>query len=81
MCGAVQKDFGVLPFDGLRYKRIKFGVPMSERDSLAEFRTRVIDICDKVREVPEEIGAGGFLHGLVNRVTGGGGNGGFSQAF
>lgn len=75
-----QKDFGVLPFEGLKYKRIKFGVPPAERDTLADFRSRIIDIADKVREVPEEITQGGFLSGLVMRVTGGGSSG-FTSAF
>jgi hypothetical protein len=38
----------VLPFEGIMYKRIKFGVPSPDTGVLAEFRTRVLDICEKV---------------------------------
>jgi hypothetical protein len=62
------KDWGVLPFEGIMYKRIKFGVPSPDTGVLAEFRTRVLDICEKEREIPDEIRSS-FLGGLLNRLT------------
>ncbi|GAB5037395.1 Hypothetical protein NocV09_07600070 [Nannochloropsis oceanica] len=64
------KDWGVL-LDGLKYKRLKFAVLPSQRQKLVDLRTAIIGLCDKAREVPEEVSNGGLLHGIRARLEGG----------
>lgn len=64
------KDWGVL-LDGLKYKRLKFAVLPSQRQKLVDLRTAIIGLCDKAREVPEEVSNGGLLHGIRDRSGGG----------
>ncbi|TFJ86714.1 hypothetical protein NSK_001802 [Nannochloropsis salina CCMP1776] len=67
-----EKDWGIL-LDGLKYKKIKFAVLPSQRQSLVDLRAAIVGLCDKMREIPEEASNGGLFTGILKRVGFGGG--------